>query len=70
MPFDLIEVLTAHRGEPAARRHPGTTWFHVLEGQLKIMEGGRDGLHPSIVLSPGETHAVAPGVPVGTRSDS
>ena len=62
-PFDLIEVVAAHHGAPAAQRHPGTTWFHVLEGQLQIMEGDGDGHRPSIMLSPGETHAVPPGVP-------
>jgi quercetin dioxygenase-like cupin family protein len=62
-PFDLIEVVVAHRGAPAAQRHSGTTWFHVLEGQLQIVEGDDDRHHPSIVLSPGETHAVPPGVP-------
>lgn len=62
-PFDLIEVVAAQRGGPAAQRHSGTTWFHVLEGQLQIMEGDEDGHHPSIMLSPGETHVVPPGVP-------
>jgi mannose-6-phosphate isomerase-like protein (cupin superfamily) len=63
MPFDLIEVIAAHRSGPPAQRHSGTTWFHVLEGQLQIIEGDDDRHRSSIVLSPGETHAVPPGVP-------
>jgi quercetin dioxygenase-like cupin family protein len=61
-PFDLIEVVAAHRGGPAPQRHAGTTWFHVLEGHLQIFEGQADRLHPSIRLSPGQTHAVPAGV--------
>lgn len=61
-PFDLIEVVAAHRGGPAAQRHPGTTWFHVLEGHLQILEARGDRRRPSILLSPGQTHAVPAGV--------
>jgi mannose-6-phosphate isomerase-like protein (cupin superfamily) len=61
-PFDLIEVVAAHRGGPAAQRHAGTTWFHVLEGNLQIFEARADRLHPSIQLSSGQTHAVPAGV--------
>jgi quercetin dioxygenase-like cupin family protein len=61
-PFDLIEVVAAHRGGPAAQRHAGTTWFHVLEGNLQIFEARADRLHPSIRLSSGQTHAVPAGV--------
>lgn len=60
-PFDLIEVVATHPGGPAAQRHDGTTWFHVLEGHLQILEG-RDRLHPSMRLAPGQTHAVPAGV--------
>jgi len=60
-PFDLIEVVATHPGGPAAQRHEGTTWFHVLEGHLKILED-RHRLHPSIRLAPGQTHAVPAGV--------
>lgn len=67
-PFDLIEVVATHRGGPVPQRHSGTTWFHVLEGQLQIMEGDGDGQDDSIMLSPGETHAVPPGVPHAARS--
>ncbi|HUA45745.1 MAG TPA: cupin domain-containing protein [Solirubrobacteraceae bacterium] len=62
-PFDLIAVVAAHRGGPAAQRHDGTTWFHVLEGHLEIVELQDDRLRPSIRLSPGQTHTVAAGVP-------
>ena len=62
-PFELIEIVAAHRGGPAAQRHAGTTWFHVLEGNLQIFEARADRLHPSIKLSPGQTHAVPAGVP-------
>ena len=58
-PFDLIEVVAAHRGGPAVQQHAGTTWFHVLEGQLQILEGQGNRLHRSIRLSPGQTHSVA-----------
>jgi mannose-6-phosphate isomerase-like protein (cupin superfamily) len=61
-PFDLIEVVAAHRGGPAAQRHAATTWFHVLEGHLQILEGQADRLRPSIRLSAGQTHAVPAGV--------
>jgi len=60
-PFDLIEVVATHPGGPAAQRHGGTTWFHVLEGHLQILEG-HDRLQPSIRLAPGQTHAVPAGV--------
>jgi quercetin dioxygenase-like cupin family protein len=55
-------VVAAHRGWPAAQRHAGTTWFHVLEGQLQILEARDDRLQPSVRLSAGETHAVPAGV--------
>jgi quercetin dioxygenase-like cupin family protein len=61
-PFDLIEVVATRREGPPAQRHPGTAWFHVLEGHLQIFEARADRLHPSIRLSPGETHAVPAGV--------
>jgi mannose-6-phosphate isomerase-like protein (cupin superfamily) len=61
-PFDLIEVVAAKRGGPAAQRHAGTTWFHVLEGNLQIFEARAGRLHPSIQLSSGQTHAVPAGV--------
>ena len=61
-PFDLIEVVAVHRGGPAAQRHAGTTWFHVLEGHLHIVETDRDQPHPCTRLSPGQTHAVPAGV--------
>jgi hypothetical protein len=61
-PFDLIEIVAAHRGGPAAQRHAGTTWFHVLEGNLQIFEARADRLHPSTRLSSGQTHAVPAGV--------
>jgi len=61
-PFDLIEVVAGHRGGPAAQRHAGTTWFHVLEGQLQILEAPGDRLLPSVRLSAGQTHAVPGGV--------
>jgi quercetin dioxygenase-like cupin family protein len=61
-PFDLIEVVAAGRGGPAAQRHGGTTWFHVLEGHLEIVEMQADRRLPSIRLSPGETRAVPAGV--------
>jgi quercetin dioxygenase-like cupin family protein len=57
-PFDLIEVVAARRGGPAAQRHGGTTCFHVLEGHLEIVEMQADRRLPSIRLSPGATHAV------------
>jgi hypothetical protein len=57
-PFDLIEVVAAHGGAPAPQRHADTTWFHVLDGHLQIFEAQADRLHPSIRLSPGQTHAV------------
>jgi mannose-6-phosphate isomerase-like protein (cupin superfamily) len=60
-PFDLIEVVSAHRGGPAAQRHAGTTWFHVLEGNLQIFEVRAGRPDPSIELSPGQTHAVPAG---------
>ena len=61
-PFDLIEVVAAHRGGPEAQCHAGTIWFHVLEGRLRVLElaGGR--LQPSITLSSGQTYAVPAGV--------
>jgi quercetin dioxygenase-like cupin family protein len=61
-PFDLIEVVAARGGAPAPQRHAGTTWFHVLEGNLQIFEARGDRLDPSIELSPGQTHAVPAGV--------
>jgi len=61
-PFDLIEVVAAHRGGPAAQRHAGTTWFHVLEGHLQVFEAQADRLRPSVRLSPGQTHSVPAGV--------
>jgi uncharacterized cupin superfamily protein len=61
-PFDLIEVVAARPGGPAAQRHAGTTWFHVLDGHLQILEGQAERLHPSIQLSAGQTHAVPAGV--------
>jgi mannose-6-phosphate isomerase-like protein (cupin superfamily) len=61
-PFDLIEVVSAHRGGPTAQRHAGTTWFHVLEGNLEIYEVRVDRPDPSTQLSPGQTHAVPAGV--------
>jgi quercetin dioxygenase-like cupin family protein len=57
-PFDLIEVVAAQRRGPAAQRHAGVTWFHVLEGHLQIFETQADRLRPSVRLSAGETHAV------------
>jgi uncharacterized cupin superfamily protein len=60
-PFDLIEVVAAHPGGPAAQRHPGTTWFHVLEGRLQVFEAQADRLYPSIRLGPGQTHAIPAG---------
>ncbi len=62
-PFDLIEIVAAHRGGPAAQRHAGTTWFHVLEGNFQIFEARADRLYPSTKLSSGQTHAVRAGVP-------
>lgn len=61
-PFDLIEVVAAHHSGPAAQRHPGVTWFHVLERHLQILEAQADRPHQSIRLSPGQTHAVPAGV--------
>lgn len=61
-PFDLIEVVAAHRGGPAAQRHGGAIWFHVLAGHLQIFEAHADRLYPSVRLSPGQTHAVPAGV--------
>jgi quercetin dioxygenase-like cupin family protein len=61
-PFDLIEVVAAQHGGPAAQRHAGTTWFHVLEGHLQILEAQTDRLLPSVRLSAGQTHAVPAGV--------
>jgi len=61
-PFDLIEVVAAQRCGPAAQRHAGATWFHVLEGHLQIFETQADRLRPSVRLSAGETHAVPAGV--------
>jgi mannose-6-phosphate isomerase-like protein (cupin superfamily) len=62
VPFDLIEVVAVDGGGPAAQRHAGTTWFHVLEGHLHIVETDRDQPHPCTRLSPGQTHAVPAGV--------
>ena len=67
-PFDLIEVVAAHRGGPAAQRHAGATWFHVLEGNLQIFQARVDRLHPSIQLSPGQTHAVPAGFAHGAHN--
>ena len=61
-PFDLIEVVAAHHGGPGAQRHAGTTWFHVLEGHLQILEAEDGRLVPSVRLSAGQTHAVPAGV--------
>jgi quercetin dioxygenase-like cupin family protein len=61
-PFDLIEVVAAHRHGPAAQRHAGTTWVHVLEGHLQIFEAQADRLRPSVRLSAGETHDIPAGV--------
>jgi mannose-6-phosphate isomerase-like protein (cupin superfamily) len=61
-PFDLIEVVATHRGGPAAQRHAGTIWLHVLEGHLQIFETRSDRLHPSVRLAAGQTHAVPAGV--------
>ncbi|HTU84184.1 MAG TPA: cupin domain-containing protein [Solirubrobacteraceae bacterium] len=60
-PFDLIEVVAARPGGPAAQQHQGATWFHVLEGHLEIFEAQRGRVCPSIRLSPGETHTVPAG---------
>ena len=68
-PFDLIEVVAAQRGGPAAQLHAGTTWFHVLEGHLRIMEADGDRLHPAARLSPGQTHAVRAGVAHAAYND-
>ena len=67
-PFDLIEVVAAHGGAPAPQRHAGTTWFHVLEGNLQIFVARGDRLDPSIGLSPGQTHAVPAGVAHAARN--
>jgi mannose-6-phosphate isomerase-like protein (cupin superfamily) len=67
-PFDLIEIVAAHRGGPAAQRHAGTTWFHVLEGNLQISEARANRLDPSIQLSSGQTHAVPAGVAHAAQS--
>jgi quercetin dioxygenase-like cupin family protein len=61
-PFDLIEVVATHRGGPAAQRHAGTIWFHVLEGHLQIFEAQAERLHPSVRLAAGQTHAVPAGM--------
>jgi len=60
--FDLIEVVAAQCHGPAAQRHAGAIWFHVLEGRLQIFETQADRLRPSVRLSAGETHAVPAGV--------
>lgn len=60
-PFDLIEVVAVHRGGPAAQRHAGTTWFHVLEGDLQILEAQGHRLQASVRLSAGQTHGVPGG---------
>jgi len=60
-PFDLIEVVAAHRGGPAAQRHAGTTWFHVLEGHLQILEAQGPRLQASARLTAGQTYAVPGG---------
>lgn len=49
--FDLVEVVAAHRGGPAAQWHSGRTWFHVHDGQLQMIEGDGDELCRSIMLS-------------------
>jgi hypothetical protein len=58
-PFDLIEVVAARDCGQAPHRLAGATWFHVLEGQLQIVEADGDRLGPAITLSPGQTHVIA-----------
>ena len=47
----LLRITVPHRKAlPAGMTHPGTEWFHVLRGRVRLRVGRRD-----VVLQPGQT---------------